>query len=233
MCTVTYLPKGKGQYILTHNRDEHHLRGIASLPSKIRINEVDTIMPIDVKAHGTWIAASPRFTLCLLNGGFEKHTHQPPYRHSRGNIILDFFSYQSVGEFCLDYNLQQIEPFTLIIVEHETSQLVELVFDGHQLHQAIKDHEQTHIWSSSTLYTEEDRMRRQKYFARFVEVNDFSQDAIISFHENRFESYEKEGILINRNNVLQTVSLTSIQKSEGIHVLYKDFIQHKSVSLAL
>ena len=233
MCTVTYLPNQNSAFILTHNRDEHHLRGVAYLPQIKKMNEVETIMPIDAKAGGTWIATSAHFTLCLLNGGFEKHTHQPPYRHSRGDIIPAFFLYNDVHQFYTNYILDQIEPFTLIVIEHQHNVITELVFDGTTLHQSKKDHQQAHIWSSSTLYTDEDRRRRQNYFTRFVEKNDFSQEAIIAFHENKFETYTDEGIQINRNDILQTVSLTSIQKSTDICLLYKDFIQHKTVSLAL
>lgn len=232
MCTVTYLPKGNTEFILTHNRDEHHLRGVAFLPEKKYIDSIETIMPIDAKAGGTWIATSKEFTLCLLNGAFEKHTHQPPYRHSRGNIIPDFFLYKNVNDFYSKYDIENIEPFTLIIIEHKNSEVTELVFDGYKLHLARKDNQQAHIWSSSTLYTADDRIRRQNYFSRFLDLNDFSQEAIIAFHENKFEEYEHEGIQINRNNILQTVSLTSIQKSDAINLLYKDFINHKTVSLA-
>ena len=233
MCTVTYLPKPQHQYLLTHNRDEHHLRGIAFLPEKKMANAVETIMPIDSKAGGTWIALSNQFTICLLNGGFEKHKHQPPYRHSRGQIIPDFFLYNEVNEFVSKYDLHNIEPFTLIIIDNLHADITELVFDGVHLHQSKKDRQQAHIWSSSTLYSIEDRNRRKKYFARFIEKHDFSQEAIVAFHENKFETYTEEGIQINRNNVLQTVSLTSIHKAETMHLMYKDFIHHKTVSLAL
>jgi uncharacterized protein with NRDE domain len=232
VCTVTYLPKGNTEFILTHNRDEHHLRGVALLPERRDIGSIETIMPIDAKAGGTWIATSKEFTLCLLNGGFEKHTHQPPYKHSRGNIIPDFFLFKDVKDFSTNYNLENIEPFTLIIIEHIHAEVTELVFDGYKLHHFKKDNQQAHIWSSSTLYSSDDRIRRQDYFARFININDFSQEAIIAFHENKFEEYEHEGIQINRNNILQTVSLTSIQKSDAINLLYKDFINHKTVSLA-
>lgn len=233
MCTVTYLPKQHSNFILTHNRDEHHLRGVAFLPEKRIIDSIETIMPIDSKAGGTWIASSANFTLCLLNGGFEKHTHQPPYRHSRGNIIPDFFLFKNVFDFCTNYNLENIEPFTLIIIEHLHVEVSELVFDGYKLHHTKKDNQQAHMWSSSTLYSIDDRIRRQDYFSRFIDINDFSQEAIIAFHENKFEEYEHEGIQINRNNILQTVSLTSIQKSDSINLVYKDFINSKTVSLAL
>ncbi|GBL36066.1 hypothetical protein EMGBS15_16610 [Filimonas sp.] len=92
MCTVTYLPVSSSSFILTHNRDEHHTRAIALLPEKKTMQDIEIIFPTDQQGGGTWIATSKEFTLCLLNGGFEKHIPSPPYRHSRGLVILDFLS---------------------------------------------------------------------------------------------------------------------------------------------
>ncbi len=168
MCTVTYLPKGHNAFILTHNRDEHHSRGLAQLPEKRAIEQSICLAPVDSTAGGTWIATSEQFTLCLLNGGFVKHTSNPTYRHSRGHIIFDFFLYNNVGKFLQEYRFEDIEPFTLILINHEGRVVTELVYDGKAIHHALVNQETPHIWSSSTLYSEADRLRRKIYFQKRV-----------------------------------------------------------------
>ena len=70
MCTVTFLPKGKNDYILTSNRDETPTRA-ALEPKAYSIGSKEIYFPKDPLAGGTWIATDKqRFTLCLLNGGY-------------------------------------------------------------------------------------------------------------------------------------------------------------------
>lgn len=233
MCTVTYLPKSNNEFILTHNRDEHFTRGIAQFPSIKNISNQNILTPIDSHAGGTWIATSQNYTLCLLNGGFEKHVSQPPYRHSRGKIIIDFFEYNSISDFIQTYNISQLEPFTLILVEHHSNDLYQCVFDGHVLHHSKMQKDQAHIWSSSTLYQVEEILQRKKHFNLFLQEAKLTQDEIIAFHTNRYKTLEHKDILINRNEILKTVSLTSIVKSSSISMTYIDFIQSKQLTLAL
>ena len=74
---------------------------------------------------------------------------------------------------------------------------------------------------------------RQQYFQRFLLAAQFTQDQIISFHKNKFENYDDEGIQINRSDILKTVSLTSISKTNNISMHYEDFIYNKMVQIAL
>lgn len=233
MCTVTYLPKANRHFLLTHNRDEHYTRAIATFPQAKILGNQKVLYPTDKKAGGTWIATSLHYTLCILNGGFQKHIYTPPYKHSRGKIIIDFFEFQNPELFLQNYNVYNIEPFTLIIIEHHQNKIHQLVFDGIQKHHSFKDYSLPHIWSSSTLYDEKSRKIRETYFTRFVNQNQFNQKDIIQFHENKFEKYDTEGIQINRNNILKTVSLTSIKKEAHIEMYYKDFFENKTETFAL
>jgi hypothetical protein len=233
VCTVTYLPKNHHSFIVTHNRDEHHSRGVAHLPIRKTFPNAICLAPIDSNAGGTWIATSEQFTLCLLNGGFVKHKQNPPYRHSRGHIIFDFFSYKGVEHFVKDYSFDGIEPFTLILIQHDGRVVNELVFDGQQIHHVLIPQDIPHIWSSSTLYTEADRLKRITYFEKFIQKGILTQEEIISFHQNKYDLYDGEGIQINRNEILKTVSLTSISKSEVISMYYEDFLHSQKMSIEL
>jgi uncharacterized protein with NRDE domain len=94
MCTVSFIATKTG-VIITSNRDEHILR-VALPPQKYLYNQKSIIYPKDVTAGGTWYATDGiSKVIVLLNGAAEKHTHNPPYRRSRGLIVLDLISTQN------------------------------------------------------------------------------------------------------------------------------------------
>ena len=108
MCTVTFLPKGEEDFIITSNRDEDPQRATHELTSQ-NLGGRLVYFPQDPKAGGTWFATDKEnFTLVLLNGGFEKHSHKPPYRISRGIMLLQFFEINSVKDFVELYNFDVI-----------------------------------------------------------------------------------------------------------------------------
>jgi uncharacterized protein with NRDE domain len=129
MCTVTYLPFSNNSFLLTSSRDEKPSRASALAPEYYSVAENQLLFPKDQQAQGTWIAVNEKGrTLCLLNGGVEKHIPSPPYQRSRGLVLLDVFSYDSLGIFTTQYSLQNIEPFTLIEIQGEL--LTELRWTG-------------------------------------------------------------------------------------------------------
>jgi uncharacterized protein with NRDE domain len=234
LCTVTYLPLSQSSFILTHNRDEHHLRCIAKLPKKFMKHGIEIICPIDEQGGGTWFATSKLFTLCLLNGAYDKHVPKPPYKQSRGLIILDFFKLNSVELFKRDYDFSGIEPFTLIIIDHQNQQVNQIVSDAEHVFHVVKNSNEKHIWSSSTLYTNEEKERRINWFTDWQKKHiEYAQNDIVEFHEFRSNDNTQEGFIINRNGTLLTVSLTSVQKNSNnsIQFIYKDFVQHQTVQL--
>jgi uncharacterized protein with NRDE domain len=234
LCTVTYLPISNSSFILTHNRDEHFTRSIANLPAFYTKNNQRIVYPKDEQGGGTWFASSDKFTLCLLNGGFEKHQPNPPYKHSRGLVILDFFEFDSVESFKQEYDFSGIEPFTLIIIQHHDLKLFEFVQTETNIHFSELNAHQPAIWSSTTLYAEEDRNMRIGLFGEWLQNNkNYSQEAIIQFHKYKESHTEKEGIMIDRNSILKTVSLTSVLKTaqHSISIFYEDFIQQKQIAL--
>ncbi len=92
MCTVTYLPIGNDQFILTSNRDESPMRKTIA-PKKYDEQGIALVYPKDELAGGTWIGLSEKNRLvCLLNGGFEIHERKGPYAMSRGLIVRKILS---------------------------------------------------------------------------------------------------------------------------------------------
>ncbi|MFZ4796904.1 MAG: NRDE family protein [Bacteroidia bacterium] len=216
MCTVTFLPVNNG-YILTSSRDEKTSRPSALFPQKYIVNNEQLFYPKDNLAGGTWVLTSiNNFTLCLLNGAFEKHESNPPYKMSRGLMLLDFFKFNDVGKFITEYNFENIENFTLIIVDSNNGLgLYELRWDGNILHHKTLNVKAPHIWSSCTLYTENAIKNRTDWFDEFIKKPAvFSKENILQFHKNAGDGSLENSIMMNRENRVKTVSITCIENSD-------------------
>ena len=228
MCTVTFIPKNGNGFILTSNRDEGALRPAALPPKRYSIGNKIIVFPKDTAANGTWIAtSSTNFTLCLLNGAFVKHQHTPPYRKSRGIVLLDFFGFTTIDAFLKNYDFQNIEPFTLVIINSEsTIKIGELCWDGKQLFYSEKEGNATHIWSSCTLYTPEIKKERERWFKEWLIKNtEPTVEDLLNFHTFGGTGDKQKDILMTRENKVFTVSITSISKIEGsTSIYYKDTV---------
>lgn len=228
MCTVTFIPQPDGNFILTSNRDENAARSPRHL-TRIEQCGVTLVFPRDIVAGGTWIAAADDGrVVCLLNGAFEKHKHNPPYRHSRGTMVLDFFSFPSAPEFFEKYDFTGLEPFTFIIVDQE-GRLFELRWDGKKTHEKQLDHKGFYIWSSSTLYPTQIREQRDSWFLEWLAGrSDFSLEAIQQFHRSGGDGDTWNGFIMNRDGRVQTVSITNVvKKTDSIGLIYNDLLRNQ------
>lgn len=225
MCTVSYLPTGNNSFFLTHNRDEKSSRSLAHPPKIEKLNHYQVIMPRDSKANGTWIAVSEdNKVVCLLNGGFVKHTHNPPYRHSRGDIIPAYLTFENIHEFLDYYYLDGIEPFTLIL--HEHSKLYEMRWDGEKHHLKELDASIPHIYSSVTLYSEDAIKDREKWFDHWLKTHHtYKSEDIRHFHCHGGDEDKENALVMKRAKIYQTVSITSIENTKGgARMFYKDLL---------
>ena len=179
MCTVSYIPTSDGFY-LTSNRDESPERETLNiqhikLPNGNQINA-----PIDQEKKGTWIASDENGKVaCLLNGGFEKHKRKLPYRKSRGYFVLEAFEYDSFSEFIDQTNLNNIEPFTIILIDNF---LQVLVWDGEKKHRLMQDKNVPQLWSSSTLYTREEHIEKHHFFMNSLKTTQPNSKSILKMH---------------------------------------------------
>ena len=232
MCTVTYIPKNTNDYILTSSRDENINRSKSHSPEIVTINNVDVLFPKDGSKGGTWVGVTNnKRTLCLLNGAFEKHIPTGNYTKSRGLVVLDFFENISTETLLNTYNLEGIEPFTLIIIDNiELRELTQLKWDGITKHIAKLNAEKSHIWSSATLYNTIDAIKKENTFLRQLNVNVFA-DSIINYHE--FGTKQKPDLMkyINSNSPIETVSITQIESFEQKAILtYKSLLELTTIS---
>lgn len=227
MCTVSFLPLDNNDFILTSNRDETPLRKTIS-PQFYEENNATLLYPKDAFAGGTWIGTSNRKrVICLLNGAFEKHQRKAFYRKSRGIIVTELLAVDDAISEIHQTNFTDIEPFTLILLDFKSElKIFELIWDGEKKHfQQLKNTPK--IWSSATLYNQEMTSERKVWFADWLQENKvFSQDKILTFHQDTTKGTKETAVKMKRTFV-ETVSITSIKKTtENIEVLYQDLLQN-------
>jgi hypothetical protein len=217
MCTLTFYPKPieKGGFILTFNRDETPNRSSVEV---ITDEKRGLIYPKDVLHGGTWLAMSTqtgRFT-CLLNGAFELHKRQLPYRKSRGLVVLESFDYAHPIDFCEQYDFDNIEPFTMILLEKHV--FVEFRWDGTKRHIRPLSLSMPQMWSSATLYTPPLQKRRAGWFYAFLrkKMPPITAADIWNFHKTRNSDEPENGFVMQRGSGVQTVSMTQLTISNQL-----------------
>lgn len=228
MCTVSYLPQKNGSFVFTSNRDESVCRKTIS-PKVYLSDEVRMLMPKDEVAGGTWIGVSDKNRLvCLLNGGFEKHTRKTSYKHSRGKVVNDFLKIDAFQLLLSEYDLKGVEPFTLIILDwSDVLVAYELVWDEYEKHISELDVSQPKIWSSATLYTQEMKQIRNQWFLNYFASKDYSKENALDFHKNFGVGDKDVDLQIDRGS-LKTVSVTNVVKdSSGVNMIYEDLLLNK------
>lgn len=228
MCTVTYLPLGNDDFILTSNRDEDPKRETIE-PQKYAEDNVDLFYPKDKFAGGTWIGVSGKERLiCLLNGGLENHIKKDKYRYSRGIIVKRLLRSDNVVKDVEDYDLLEIEPFTIVLVDWGVNlELYELIWTGKEKF-FEKLPQKPRVWSSSTLYSSQMKAQRKEWFEDWLSDKEvFNQVDILNFHQNEHLGDTTTSIKMKRKNV-ETVSTTSVLKNkETVSLKYIDYVSEE------
>lgn len=233
MCTVTFIPAGDKIY-LTSNRDEKHWRSAALPPAVYPFPSGKILFPKDGDAGGTWIAAHENGNaIVFLNGGRIRHTPQPPYRKSRGLILLDLIEGRTAFNSFLAINLNNIEPFTAII--WDDGHLFECRWDGVQKYHHELSYKQPHIWSSVTLYDEEVINRRRRWFNSWLKKHPQpGQEDILHFHQFTGDGDQHNDLMMNRDGLVFTVSVTSMAITDQlVSMQYVDLQREKTCEQAL
>jgi uncharacterized protein with NRDE domain len=210
MCTVSFVINN-GKIIITSNRDEQIIRPNAVAPEFYTINNKKILFPKDAKAGGTWFAVNQNGnTIVLLNGAKEKHQFKSDYyQKSRGLIVLDLISSDNILEAWNKISLEKVEPFTLVVYENKA--LFQLQWNEIQKDRIKLEISDKHIWSSSTLYSKKIREQRSSWFYEFVKTkNNITETDLYNFHSNTEIDNSEYGLIINRNNLLKTISISQV-----------------------
>jgi len=87
-----------------------------------------------------------------------------------------------------------------------------------------------HIWSSVTLYDEHTILKRAGWFRDWLSMNPSpSQEDILLFHQFSGDGDLHNDLLMNRNNQVFTVSITSAAISTSmVNLRYIDLIHQQS-----
>ncbi len=229
MCTVSFVCS-RNKIIITSNRDEQVARP-AIEPRNYQIKGRKIFFPKDPKAGGTWYAVDDKGNvLVLLNGASEKHQWNPPYRKSRGLIVLDLIASPSVLKSWSEIDLENIEPFTL--VSYENNQLHQLRWDGISKETTFLKATENHIWSSATLYSKEIREQRAQWFATFLDTKPkVTESEMLQFHRYTETDNQNNGLVINRNDKLKTLSITqTVLEKNKITLMHHDLVAQKDFS---
>lgn len=229
MCTVTLIPTGTNDFVLTSNRDEAPDRNTLS-PEFYNIKNTKLLYPKDEVAGGSWIGVSEKQrVLCVLNGGFEMHKRNPPYRLSRGVVMKDLLVAKNLTKTIEAYSLEGVEPFTLVIVEWNSKmEFKELIWDGVKKH--FSDlHLEPKVWSSSSLYNVSMKEERLQWFNDFKNENDLSPKSIMKFHKTAGQGNKDYGVIMDRFFV-KTTSITQVNKAKNEVSMHFENLQTNSKS---
>ena len=230
MCTVTCVPTNN-DIIISSNRDEKTTRPIAVFPIELKSSYSTLYFPKDSLDNGTWFICNNKFDVgVLLNGSEKNHIYNPPYKHSRGLILIDIFKDENPLRALTQYDLKGIENFTLVLFIN--NQLFQARWNGSKLNIQLKNIKKPHIWSSATLYNKQMVTERETWFTEWLENNDAKN--ILEFHANEKKENVEYGILMNRNNELKTASISSvIIEDHQLKMYYKDCITKKDAEITI
>ncbi len=207
------------------------MRPNALEPKNYLINNKKITFPKDNKAGGTWYAIDEfSNVLVLLNGAEEKHVLKDNYRKSRGLIVLDLISCNSPFQAWKTIDLENIEPFTIVLFENQ--KLYQLRWNEIEKNNKELDANESYIWSSSTLYSKEIREQREQWFHTFLDTKPMVNEEEL-FHFHRYTEVEntEHGLIINRNNSLKTLSITqSIIEKNKVIINYSDLVAKQDFS---
>jgi len=230
MCTVSIVPVGSDQFILTTNRDERKARLTFEPVEEERGGQVLTY-PKDAKSGGSWVCMSDRKVCCLLNGAFEYHRSAGPYRKSRGLVLLEMCEGESTRAQFEQMNLHNIEQFTIVSIELlDAPVLMEYRWDGKEKHVKELDSKSRWIWSSATLYSAEIRAMREEWFALWSAQNETAtKESILEFHRMERGGNKSDTLVMEREEFgLKTVSITQVFTSRDKTTMdYHDLLAGK------
>jgi hypothetical protein len=208
MCTVSFYYDNEN-VIITSNRDEHINRPLAIAPMKYTYKGSTLYFPKDPKAGGTWfVVKDDASAFVLLNGAERKHIPDPPYRESRGIILLDIAAAADLHEIWNSIDLNKIEPFTMIT--YVDRKLTQFRWDGVHKNYRKLDNTKPQIWSSVTLYKYSIIREREIWYDEFLHryKPNITPDNLVIFHTNTKNDNLENGLVINREGQIRTKNIT-------------------------
>ena len=112
------------------------------------------------------------------------------------------------------YNLSDIEPFTLVIADWNTTlNYYEFIWDGLAKQLTLLPPE-PRIWSSTTLYTQQQKALRKNWFEAFKSKTELNAQSLLKFHHTAGNEHPDFGVIMDRGFV-KTTSITQVIKNKN------------------
>jgi hypothetical protein len=122
---------------------------------------------------------------------------------------VEVLATDSPSQTLASIHLDGIEPFTMVLFEKAC--LYEFRWDGTERYCKQLPSHRAHIWSSATLYDGLVIKKREHWFASFLNRHPVpTQKDILNFHRFSGDGDTKNDLLMEREGVYSTVSITSI-----------------------
>ena len=233
MCTVTLVRSG-GKIIITSNRDERTSRPASYKPEMQLVGSKKLLFPKDPLAGGSWFVVDDASNVgVLLNGANVPHQNKSSYRLSRGIILLNLLAASNPMDDWGKTDLSEIEPFTIILIQG--CQSYQLQWNEVTKSTVVLDTSKNYIWSSATLYSEEIRTARSEWFNDFLtDFPDASELQLREFHKYTKGNDIKNGLVINRDNVVQTQSITqAVIENNKVELFHDDLLTSNTYANSL
>ena len=144
--------------------------------------------------------------------------------------MLELISSVSPLQEWINIDLQNIEPFTIVLFENQ--KLYQLQWNEIKKETKKLDTNQSYIWSSSTLYSKEIRKKRANWFSTFLDIKpEVNEEELFNFHRYTETENKEHGLVINRNDMLKTLSITqTVIEKNKVAIHYSDLITEKEFS---
>lgn len=223
MCILSIVKSDQG-IIITSNRDEQRSRKNSLAPEIINLGERKAIIARDAQAQGTWLLTDNHGrTAILLNGAFESHTPAPPYRESRGIILMHLFQEHNFKSAFLFYNLENIEPFQIIYLDTEIA--FQCVWDGNQKHLFAIDLSTPQVYFSPTLYTrEQQEEKRNHFFKTLAEIGSINSNELLEIHSNQnIHSSELNFFMSREHQTTKSISQVELNSTQSYYVHWQSW----------
>jgi len=230
MCILSIVKSEQG-IVITSNRDEQRSRKNSLAPEIIDLGERKAIIARDAQAQGTWLLTDNLGrTAILLNGAFESHIPTPPYRESRGIILMNLFQEENFKSAFLSYNIENIEPFQVIYLD--TNQAFQCVWDGNQKHLFAIDLSTPQVFFSPTLYTKEQQEeKRNHFFKTFTDISLFKAPRLFEFHSEQNENSNLDFFMNREQQTTKSISQVELHSKQSRYVHWQawDNFRHEYI----
>lgn len=213
MCTLTFIPEKKNEFLLAMNRDESRDRPRACAPAVFNREGIHVVHPFE-PSGGTWVATnSYGNSFALLNWYSVKSSIAPETARSRGFQVRDVSIARSPAECEEKLNAGMLEktlPFRMVGFFLNQQDIVEWRWDGQKLENLEFGWEQN-MWASSG-FDEVGAQRKRRIALENLEhpQNATTTQFLRKFHSSHEPEPGPFSVCMHRDDA-ETVSYTEIE----------------------